>query len=381
MIGIQQEIRLLIPAHHIVDVYLSVPNWSKGKIDGTYGLLRDYPRARELHHRIKNETLGCGFDNISISLDEDKKQLAEPVYAYDTSDRHLYPEHLKNFNSGQQSNAFLTIGNGNLISNLGIIGGVINNGKLELLKSAWEDKRIMQGWKYSCLYYDRNNTRMGINRFTFSNSYPESIGGFSWLTSGQPILWDGIVSESEDLIAETYDIRHIYILRATSGSEEEKKKAISKIQKFMIAWMEIFVNEPQKSASKRLKAFARTPEFMFDKLRDHYCGRHLSIDREECPFIEKRYLQSAVGVDENGNVYIVQKHGSLKELGLTLKGMGAKRAILLDQGGSVGIFYMPKVESKNSDLNGKFIFRSRDFRPTRLCVLIWELNTDIWSEA
>jgi hypothetical protein len=171
------------------------------------------------------------------------------------------------------------------------------------------------------------------------------------------------------------------MLHATSGSEGDQKIARCKIQEYMKIWMDVFVNGPQHSASERLRAVARAPEFGFDRLQDHHDGRCLSKDREECSFIEKRYLQSAIGVDYEGNIYIVQKNGSLKEIGLTLKDMGAKRGILLDQGGSVGTFYIPQVKCMSSDLSGGFILRSRDFRTKRLCILIWELNTDIWSEA
>jgi len=381
MIDLQQEIRLRIPACHISDMHLSAPDWSPNKIENTYGLLRDYPRAKELKDRMESKPLHCGFDDLVIALDEGQGYLCQPVRAYDVSYRRTYQKHIEACVSHRNAESILAIGNGNLISNLGILGWVNQNGKHKLLKSTWEEKRIRAGWPYTCLYYDRNQRQAGIDRFTFRSGQPEPLHNLAWLTSGQPILWDGCAPDTEDLIAETYDIRHIYILRTTSGSNEERKQAQYKIQEYMKAWMEVFVSESLSFASERLRSVARRPEFEFDALRDIEEQEALYIDREQCPFIEKRYLQSAVGVNNAGDIFIVQKHGSMKELGLTLNDMGANRGILLDQGGSVGTLYANQKTGMASEMNVRFILQSRDFRPSRLCVLIFELNTDFWHDA
>ncbi len=381
MIGIQQEIRLRIPAHHILDVHLSTPDWPPDKIQGTYGLVRDYARARELREKIQSGPLHCGFDNLAVPLDESQKHLGRPVRAYDELGRREYVEHISTCVPLSTAGSIVAVGNGNLISNLGILGWTNQDGRHRLLKSAWEEKRIQTGWLYTCLHYDRDKKHAGIERFSFQRGRPEPACDCAWLTSGQPILWDGYVAQTEDLIAETYDIRHVYALRATSGSNEERRVAHRKIQEYMGVWMDVFVNEPMNSASQRLRSAARLPEFQFDRLLD--AGEHeaLSGDREEQAFIEKRYLQSAVGVNAEGDIFIAQKQGSMKELGLTLSDMGATRGILLDQGGSVGTLYASRKDDMTSEMTAEFILRSRDFRPSRLCILIFELNTDTWHEA
>lgn len=86
-------------------------------------------------------------------------------------------------------------------------------------------------------------------------------------------------------------------------------------------------------------------------------------------------------MDGESNLYIVQKQGSMKDIAETLQRMGAQRAILLDQGGSVGTFYLSREKCSKDDAGGEFILRSRDFREDRLCILIFELTKDEWNEA
>ena len=381
MINFQQDILLKIPACHISDMHLSVPDWCQDKIEHTYGLLRDYVRARELRDRMENSPLHCGFDDLTIMLDEGQEHLCQPIRAYDVSWRRTYPKHINACVSHRATKCVVAIGNGNLLSNLGILGWINRDGRPRLLKSAWEEKRIRSGWPYTCLYYDRDRKRAGIDRFTFLSGEPEPARSLAWLSSGQPILWDSRAPETEELIAETYDIRHVYILRATSGTDEERRQARRKIQEYMKLWMEVFAHGAFSSAVERLKTAARRPEFRFDTLRDGEEQEPLGVDREERPFIERRYLQSAIGVNSEGDIFVVQKHGSMKELGLTLNDMGATRGILLDQGGSVGMFYASEEDLMRSGDTGRFILQSRDFRPARLSILVFELNTDAWDEA
>ncbi len=381
MIGIQQEIRLKIPRTSISDMHLSVPDWSQEQIGHTYGLVRDYPRTQELHDRAGRGPVGGYSGGSGIPIDAAHGQLCRPVQAYDTAYRRLYRDHVGRCISPTRRNAILAIGNGNLISNLGIVGCVVEGCASRLLKAAWEEKRMARGWRYSCLTYDRRENRAGIDRFAFQHGGLQPKRDLAWLTSGQPILWDGGIPQTEDLIAETYDIRHIYTLRSTTGDTEERERAYHKIQEYMKVWIEVFAHESQATAAERLKAAARQPEFAFDRLRRDRGEQCLGEDREVSPFIEKRYMQSAVGVSDEGDILIVQKHGSMKEIGLTLKDMGATRGILLDQGGSVGTFYRPPAQGSESELSGDFLFRSRDLRTSRLSILILELNTDRWSEA
>jgi len=355
---IQQNFQLIIPANHILEAYLSCPDWDQDQINKSYGYVRDFPRAKDAKEGLP---LKVGFDNAEINLNEVRQCLNKPVRLYDQKSRKTYPNHISACRitlDKDKKEAVLAIGNGNLLSNLGIVGYIKGTDSTRFLKTAWEDKRITNGWQYTCFHCSKNpkTGKAGIEKVSFQDGKPTPDLNHDWIASGQPILWNGIVSNPEDLIAETYDFRHIYQLRATVGSHKETKDAYEKIQEYMSFWMDVFQdgNLTQEMAAQKLKREAYRKAFS----------------------IECRYLQNALGVDRSGNLYVVQKHGTMRDIAQTLKQMGAERAILLDQGGSVGVFYQSPKYCKEGD----FITRSRDLRPTRLCILVFKV-IDEWNEA
>lgn len=339
---IDQQICIVIQKGHLGDAKLGCPDWDQRKIDDSYGLVRDVDRTEEARSKSK---------------DRDRWNL-QRRHAYDTGDRIDYKRHLERLKleSPDKGRASLVVGNGNLLSNLGIIGW--KDGRF--LRVAWEERRINSGWWYSC-FYATTQGRTGIARFSFQTNPPQPAGdlafkngeALAWVTSGQPILWDGIVANPEDLIAETYDVRHIYRLRTTVGDKSQQEKAKAVVGDLTELWIKQ-LGEPFGKATRILRDFA--------------VQRRLVV--------ESRYFMGALGVDDDGRVYIVQRHGSISETGQTLAGLGATRGILLDQGGGVGTFYWSADPNKEK----VFIFRSRDLRPERLCVLAFDVS-DEWNEA
>jgi len=344
---IDQQICIVIQKEHVNGTALGCPEWDQKRIDNSYGLVRDPERSEEVY---KKDPPGEGW-----KLSEDK------LRAYDTRDRIDYRKHLDRLRLASpafpaKGRASLVIGNGNLLSNLGIVGW--KDGRF--LRVAGEDRRSSTGWWYSC-FYATTKGRTGIARFSFQTNPPQPVGdlvlendeALAWVTSGQPMLWDGVVASLEDLIAETYDVRHIYRLPTTVGDPSQRKRAKEVVGHFTRVWVEQ-MGEPFEHATRALHAFA--------------------VERRLV--VESRYFMGALGVDDDGRVYIVQRHGSTSEVGRTLRELGATRGILLDQGAGVGTFYLSPEHCENGD----FIFRARDLRPERLCVIAFDV-LDKWNDA
>jgi hypothetical protein len=350
---IDQRMSIVIRPDDLLDARLSHPDWDQVQINDSYGKIRDYRRACEARENRKD----LGKIQEQGWVDDEAKRVLNPTNGYDESGRRLYHKHANH--TPKEGRALLAVGNGNLLSNLGIVGWserTSNEADSRLWKVAWEDRRIDSGWEYSCFYVTEDLStgvaRFGLKGGTVQTS--ENIHGkLKWVTSGQPILWDRNVANPEDLIAETYDVRHIYRLRTTVGTPSQQEQARKIVADFTHLWVDQ-LDRPFVKATKVLNDFA---------------AEHRLV-------LENRYLMNALGVDEEGRIYIVQQQGSMAEIAQTLRDRGATRAILLDQGGSVGTFY---AHWKHCE-DGCFIMRSRDLRPHRLCILVFEV-ADRWDEA
>jgi hypothetical protein len=353
---IDQQISIVIEPKDLRQAVLSHPNWSQDQIDRSYGLVRDYARAQEaLESFDAGKAPHLGALGSTLKLDPQTKCVLKPGRAYDEKSRRPYEEHVRELKQRAQDSAWIVVGNGNLLSNLGIVGW--HDGRT--LRVAREERRMQIGWAYSCFWAAKSG-RTGIGRFSFQDGLPRPLeeqpagfGELAWVTSGQPILWDGKVARPEEVIAETYDVRHVYHLPTTVGDDPQKQRALRQVCEFTTLWVNR-LGEPAAQATEALNAFAA----------------------QECLGTEDRYLMGALGADEEGRVYLVQRHGSISDVAQALRDRGAKRAILLDQGGGVGTYY----RSNRHCPAGAFIFRSRDLRPERLCVIAFEVP-DTWNEA
>lgn len=232
---IDQEVRLVFAKSDIHRVHLSHPDWSQDQIRHSYGIVREFRRA--CHYLNQGQTQYFTVRE-KFRLDEARRFLiadrAPRIYHVDS--RRTYSQHIRNAIADlKSSQAVIAIGNGNLLSNLGIAGySRKQTGEALRLHVAWEEKRIQKDWLYSCLYCTQDG-EYGIAKFNLNDMDAISAKNIAWLTSGQPILWGGEPAKTEDLVAETYDIRHVYKLRATVGDDAARRKAYERIQEFCLA--------------------------------------------------------------------------------------------------------------------------------------------------
>ncbi|MBI4144018.1 hypothetical protein HY486_02120 [Candidatus Woesearchaeota archaeon] len=330
----------MLRKENLHSAHLSCPDWSQEKIDCSYGVVRDYVRAKDL---IKKLPLNLGFDGITVAVDNAGRKLLEPVRAYDVKSRREYPAHA---NIVDDNVPCIVIGHGNLLTNLGVVG-YTSDGRI--LKPRGEELRITRGWQYGGLYLNQEN-RLGIDRFCFCDDAMLKKG-IKWFASGLVVLWDGVVKRGEDVLSHTYDFRSIYRLRMTSGNSEEKERATVAFHNMMAVWMDAFTTSAEDANTVLSGVVSK-----------------LQLERENA------YLASAVGIDDSDNLILLQCHGSIEDIGISLRRAGALRGIVLDFGGSVGTYCRSRARSG-------FVMRSQDFREDRLCALVFALQRDLWDEA
>ena len=146
-----------------------------------------------------------------------------------------------------------------------------------------------------------------------------------WCVYGNPVLKEGRVIPIEDVIEQFYDIRHA---------------------------LAFDFNTP---AGRRIEAG------IYDGYPERFRGNALkALNDKGTP--RNRFLQNAMGLCEE-NLYILQREGTIEEIGHGLKEAGAKEGIILDNGGSV-FCWAWWVHPK-----GGYIFTAPDFRPPSSAVI------------
>lgn len=168
-----------------------------------------------------------------------------------------------------------------------------------------------------------------------------------WAVVGQPVLWDGQLPSLGDLAARTYDLRHIWRLhwekREGEAGDCDRDAAIH-AELMDLLW------------SNR-----ETPV----ETRGCLLG---GVAAEYGLTVEDGYLHSSMGVDAQGNIILLAKHASLHDLGSAQRSAGACRAILLDNGGSVGYAYSVR------DRPLRFVGNGSYFRPVGHAVIVATLR-------
>lgn len=161
---------------------------------------------------------------------------------------------------------------------------------------------------YSCLvwYKDRD---LAIEPLEFKRGhtdllpYRASDGAcmaeqISWCTYGQQVLRDGELVSIEEIIDEFYDIRHV-LYYSVMGRYDHGQAELR----------EIYQGYPETYKMKVVAAW-----------------------REGRP--RSRYLHNAVGAGPD-QIIVLQRHGTVEEIGQWLRQEGAEDGIILDNGGSV----------------------------------------------
>jgi hypothetical protein len=123
------------------------------------------------------------------------------------------------------------------------------------------------------------------------------VDEIDWATSGQRVLHDGRVSRIDEIADHFYDVRHVLAFDRRREAGERTKR-------------EIYRGYPQAFRDNVLRAW-----------------RDLGIPRA-------RYVHNAIGISADA-LFIVQREGTVEEIGDALKSAGATDGLILDNGGSV----------------------------------------------
>lgn len=156
-------------------------------------------------------------------------------------------------------------------------------------------------------------------KFIIEEWKPHGNLDFSWFISGVPVLWeDEEYNIYQRIVTEAADHSHVWHL-PRKHHPEINDTAITHWQQLQ----EIFTKTlmaPREEAYLELEKYAKK-----NKLK-----------REE------NYLHNILGVDEKGKLCQLVEVGKLEDLGQKIKNLGVRRAICVDNGGSVTTIFYPK---------------------------------------
>jgi hypothetical protein len=346
--GLANDLCLVIDRDELDDCLLSMPGWSA--LSQSYGYLRHpvkaLPSGQALPASLDPETgewrdWDAGIkrhkippiDHLSAQIRLGEK-LAVPGLNLIDSD-------------GQPTRRVILIGNRNLGNNYGFVAW--HSGKSPRCFHLLDEP--ISGRAYTCLVQWKD-CHLSIEDLRFTSSGQDRIPAraddgseltdeVNWCTYGQRVLRGGHVVAVEEIIDEFYDARHILFYPV---SDDEGNRVMR----------ELMTSYP---ATFRTKL---TSEWK--------AGRPRS-----------RYFHNAVGIG-SGRVIVIQRHGTVEEIGQWLKDEGAEDGIILDNGGSVFTWAwwatreVIRTEDDTIYKSGHVIFNSPDFRPPSISVMAFVLK-------
>ncbi len=300
------------------------------------------------HRQLSNEGSGLVWNSenkswarvingktLSNAYEKNKKDTR--IY-HNKIEEHIEALGLDKLKEKDENLEFIIISNGNLGNNLWHVAWQYDKERrLYHLKDEPFTERV-----YSCLVTSRDKSkRLGIKRIKFNEAEEvfDEAGrtisrGVKWCAYGQQIVRTDNerniteVVPIEEIVEQFYDVRHVFDLKDFDKRKEKDGMVISKL----------YEDYPTKFR-----------ENMLIKLRE---------------FPRAKYYHSTLGTNEEG-IVIYHYKDKIEEIGKRLVDKGVKDAIILDQGGSVGIY--------SSWLNG-FLTRSSYFRPARISTIAFVLK-------
>jgi hypothetical protein len=292
------------------------------------------------------------ISNIHLSLSEyasiEKKNLT--IATHTKAGRLSAYEHVQKLGKENiiknPESPLLVISVRNVMANLRCIG--YQDGENEF---ASVNDEVFASRPYHILGKRKDNGKMVINEFV-ANSDDKSQ--FRWFLSGIPVLWDNMDEDEifKRIVTEEYDHSHVWqIYRGAHPLATEES---------IYTWeglQEIFV-----------RTLDQTREIAFNEMLKYASDKNL--ERED------NYLHNIIGVDESGEkIYQLIGTGRLEELGIKIGKMGAKRAICVDNSGSIVVQSYPK------GANHDFIqeFAAPNHRSPGTAYLILELVNKTFS--
>jgi hypothetical protein len=139
-----------------------------------------------------------------------------------------------------------------------------------------------------------------------------------WAVSGQQVVHSGVVASLDSLVDRFYDARHLFAFDPGAAGDAIRRG--------------IYEGYPER-----------------------FAGNVRAAWRDGVP--RARYVHNAIGLSADGLV-IVQREGTVEEIGSALKAAGASDGLILDNGGSVACWAWWA-----NDYAGGLISPTVDYRP------------------
>jgi len=238
------------------------------------------------------------------------------------------------------SNDFFLIGNGNLGNNFWNVAWEQDKApRLYCLKDEPFTTR-----RYSCLVVPTTGVPR-IQDLKFDNLENvldierDPLEDVDWATYGQRVVEDGEVVWIGKTYEQFYDVKHVLPLKDHGPTKEQD---IEKMKKLYEGYPEDYNGNVAQEMFNIGERLSITPQGIF---RD---------GKSRIPLAE--YYHNVLGVNDE-KMFVWQATGTPEEIGQRMANKGAKDAIILDNGGSVG-FYASWLFPEGGWLNASNYFRS-----------------------
>lgn len=166
----------------------------------------------------------------------------------------------------------------------------------------------------------------------------EADKDIEFVVTGLPLVWDNRLVPLSMQAAVSYDLRHIYRLSRWEDRDDlPLRPAETRAHGALMNALMSHLDEPPETRARILEDIATDAQL---KVEEHF---HIS----------------SLGIDSAGNLIWIAAHGSLADIGRLLMGEGANRAIMLDEGGSVGAAFWSSRSSGPTYVGTGSYFRPR----------------------
>ncbi len=357
--GVEHSLTLAIPKEELDECLLSFPGWAE--IVGSYGYIRH--RVDEMPENIQPPASqdpktgewkkgDGGIKRYKVPPEDHLEPTVSfegsgSVYGLNQPDEPLIDEH------GQPTRRLILVGNRNLGNNPGFV--------------AWHRAKSPRCFhlrgepvtdrEYTCLvWYESGQLTIEPIRFCAhrDNHLPyrpsdetDLSEQIVWCTFGQQVLRGGQLVDIEEIIDQFYDIRHVL-------------------------WFptHLIGKDPCPPADEELRN-------IYEGYPNRFKGKALAQLRGGRP--RSRYFHNAVGIGVD-RVVILQRHGTIEEIGQWLREEGAVDGLILDNGGSVFTWvwwaFKEVIESRGRRFvrTGNVIFSAPDWRPPTISLIAFVLK-------
>ncbi|KPA09658.1 hypothetical protein MHK_010138 [Candidatus Magnetomorum sp. HK-1] len=274
-----------------------------------------------------------GIDNINLSLNQykpvSKKNLLGNTHTKESRKTPL--EHLEKLAREKVINDFnaplMVLSVRNVLANLRCIAYL--KGYTDSPISVKEENDLLLESRPYHIFGKKNGKHV-IDTLNLKK-WDKEKDQYSWFISAVPVLWDDLNDDMifRKIVTESADHSHVWSL--PRGSHPE---ATDMTRSNWQSLQDIFI-----------KSLVKNEEEAFNELNAY--AKKNKLLREE------NYFHNILGLDSDGNLCQFIAKGKLENLGKQLKKQGVKRALCVDNSGSVTVQFFKKGLA--GALNGEYI--------------------------